>query len=670
MITADALPKNGRWLTAIRWLAAATALLYTLFRFLPFSPQFHNSILDNSWMLALHTAFEHHWQFGRDFIFTYGPWGFLGGGYTPSTFTTSLIVWTLLSLVFWWAGWRMACHLSRHTLISWLWLIGFVTVAGVTVEQSIDVRLVAWSVMLLFLHFFVEDRSITPLQAALAVSFGVLSLMKFSGLIEATIVVAIIATDNVFRQRQFPWVAVLFAASVLLFWVAARQSLGSLAPFLRNSWQITGGYTEAMSKAGETEVQDVLWFLLAALLMVALTGYAAWQRHRYFGLLPITGLGAIVFLTFKQGYVRCDDMHTVKAVLMLLVVGLACLAVTWPVRSGKKSWAGRASLFLLAVLLCFSSSAPVDQYPINEPLAQLARTFDRKSLLAPIKWLSDPGHLRKDYETYLMQIRNIFPVPPVAGNVDVYPWNQAALLAHGLPYHPRPVIQSYSAYTPELAELNAAFLRSNRAASNILFEIRPVDDHFPSLDDGRSWPELLTRYDVADAMGTFVLLKQSATPREYHLQPLGDQPVVFGEPIRLPATNHGRLWAEMEINKSVLGSAVSVLHKPPMLRLAVSLRNGRRLDFRLVPDMARSGFLLSPLINDNESFVALASVDGERDLMGWEVTSLTISAATESGSTRCYQSPMRLRLYQLDYPRPGPKEMPAGSAPIHPPAVQ
>jgi hypothetical protein len=662
MIMVNSPPQNRRWTTAIRWLAGATALIYTLSRFLPVSPQFHNSILDNSWMQALHVAFEQHWQFGRDIVFTYGPWGFLGGGYSPLTFTTAMVLWAMLSLAFWRAGWRMAGHLSHHTQISWVWLIGFVAVAGVPVEQGIDIRLAAGSVLLLLLYFFVEDCCITSIQAWLVVALGLLSLTKFTGLVEATIVVGIIATDNVLRRRQFPWMALLFAASVLFFWVAAGQNPGSLGPFLRNSWRITDGYTEAMSQAGDREAQDAGCFLLAAGFLIAFTGYVAWKQHRYFGILPIAGLGMVIFLAFKQGCVRYDDGHTARAGLTLLVIALACLAATWPALHKEKPWTGVASLFLLAGILFFSCSTFSNWHSKNGLLAQCARTFGVKSILAPATLLCHPESLRQDHETYFRQIREVFPVPPLAGDVDVYPWNQATLLAHGLHYHPRPVIQSYSAYTPELAELNAAFLRSGHAASNILFEVRLVDNRFPSLNDGRSWPELLTRYDVKGTADIFVILKRSAKPREFHLQPFADLPVHFGEPIRLPATSNGPLWAELEINKSVLGFAVSTLYKPPMLTLAVSLRDGRQLDFRLIPGMTRSGFLLSPLIENNRSFVSLAAVDGGRDLTGLEVTAMTISAVTASGSTRCYQSPMRLRLHQLDYPRQDLKEMTAESA--------
>jgi len=662
MMVMDLPHKKRLWATAVHWLAGATALMYALSRFLPLSPQFHNSILDDSWRQALHLAFEQHLQFGRDLVFTYGPWGFLCGGYSPPTFTISVIVWAMLSLVFWRAAGRLARHLSNHPLISWLWLMGFIAVTGISVEQGMDLRLAAWSGLLLLLHFFVEDRSITPIQAGLVVSFGVLSLTKFTGLVEAVIVVAIIAADNVLRQRRFPWLALLFAASVLFFWVAAGQNPGRLGLFLRNSWRITDGYTEAMTQFGDEEARDIGGFLIAAALLVALTGYAAWKRLRYFGTLPIAGLSIILFLTFKQGYVRYDDGHTVRAVLALLAIALACLAVTWPALRREKPWLGVAGLYLLAGILYFSSATFRGWYPKDGLLMQLARTFGARSILAPAKLLRGTDSWQKDDETHLQQIQTAFPVPPLEGNVDVYPWNQAALFAHGLRYHPRPVIQSYSAYTPELVELNAAFLRGDQAASNILFEIQLMDDRFPSLNDGCSWPELLTRYDIKESRGTFLLLKRSPTPRPFQLQPLQDRLVRFGEPIQLPATNHSPLWAEMEINKSFWGSMVSMLYKPPVLTLAVSLRNGQQLRLRLIPGMARSGFLLSPLIKDNASFVALAAAGGGRGLADEEVTSVTLFADTPSGATACYQPSLRLRLFQLDYPRQDLMGMAAESA--------
>ena len=110
------------WGTVVRWLAGASTLLYVFSRFIPSTPVDQYLFIegiDDAWMQVLHAAFHRHWQFGRDIVFTYGPWGFLGRGYDPATYPVAVIAWLLLSLVFWWAGWRLARHLSGHRLFSW-----------------------------------------------------------------------------------------------------------------------------------------------------------------------------------------------------------------------------------------------------------------------------------------------------------------------------------------------------------------------------------------------------------------------------------------------------------------------------------------------------------------------------------------------------------------------
>jgi hypothetical protein len=310
------------------------------------------------------------------------------------------------------------------------------------------------------------------------------------------------------------------------------------------------------------------------------------------------------------------------------------------------------ALCLLIASTLFASSVFNCWLPGDGLWKQLAGTFSIYNLLAPVVG-PYTGYLRSNYEKNLASERKTHPLPPIEGDADLYSYDQTILFAHTLPYQPRPVIQSYSAYTLELAEMNAAHLRTARAASNILFAIQPINDRFPSLDDGRSWPELLTLYDLkgaSDDKGTFLLLSRAAAAREFHLTPLQNTSARFGEPVTLPAATNGPVWVEIEIKKSLAGTVVSTLYKPPVLMLTVSLQDHTERRFRLVPGMAGGGFLLSPLIADTRSFAALAAT-GRHDLAGLEVVSMVISARTGSGSTRCYQSPMAVRFYRLDFPR-------------------
>ena len=119
----------------------------------------------------------------------------------------------------------------------------------------------------------------------------------------------------------------------------------------------------------------------------------------------------------------------------------------------------------------------------------------------------------------------------------------------------------------------------------------------------------------------------------------------------LPSATNSPIWVEIEMNKTLIGTVVTTLYKPPILVLTVSQRDHGRHDFRLVPAMARGGFLLSPVIGDNRAFAELACTNGPASLAGCEVMSMTVSADTPSRSTICYQSPMAVRFYRLDFPR-------------------
>jgi hypothetical protein len=183
------------------------------------------------------------------------------------------------------------------------------------------------------------------------------------------------------------------------------------------------------------------------------------------------------------------------------------------------------------------------------------------------------------------------------------------------------------------------------------------DGRFPSLDDALSWPELLTRYDIkslSNKWGTYLCLSRSPAPREYHLQLLQETNVTLGEPFALPSATNGPIWAEVEINKTVAGDLLSFFYKPTTLLTSVRLADRSQHLCRIVPGIASAGFLLSPYIANNRSFVALAKAD-ESVLSSKAIVSMTIFESEEPGFTFCYQPQIKIRLYRLSFPAQSPK---------------
>ncbi len=257
----------------IQLLVWVLGLLYAASRLIPCHPvSDYASYLpvDDAWAQVMHVAYAQHMQFGRDIVFTYGPWGFLARGYYPPTYLISVVAWAALASVFFCAGWRLARYFTNNQAIVWLWLTGFTALASLPTGDDISNRLTAWGVLLLFLHFFVEEGAFSPLQAALVFTLSWLGLVKFIGLIEGGLLVAVVAADNIVRHRRFPWIIPVWLAGIVFFWLLAAQHPGLLWPFLKNSWEVAEGYTDAMRTGDVFDLRPLIYVLLGA-------GFCFWE---------------------------------------------------------------------------------------------------------------------------------------------------------------------------------------------------------------------------------------------------------------------------------------------------------------------------------------------------------------------------------------------------------
>jgi hypothetical protein len=384
----------------------------------------------------------------------------------------------------------------------------------------------------------------------------------------------------------------------------------------------------------------LLIFVVAGLGFCGLAGVLAISNRAWNGAFFVLGIAGIIFLSFKESYVRNDTSHEMTAVLNLLLITLAFLAVTAPQKK---------ALMPVAILLALLSLAYTD-YP-REILKQSAQTFTPYNLSCPLVNL-DNRKLRDDYEKSQAEQREQTYLPPVSGPADLYSFHQELLFAYGMDYSPRPAIQSYSAFTPDLARMNADWLHTDQAARTIFFGIQALDDRLPAMEDGLSWPELLTRYDIqglSDKFGNYLVLSRSPRPREYRLEPFPPTTVTLGRPFAPPTLTNGLVWAEFDIRKTLAGDLQSFMDKPSVLTADLQLADGSRHRCRIVPGVARAGFLLSPYIKKNQDFLALSRAD-QTLLSGRAVVFLTLRENEQPGSLQCFQPQVNIRFYRLELP--------------------
>jgi hypothetical protein len=617
----------------------------------------------------------HHLDFGNDFIFTYGPWGFSVIPEDPKIFPQAAVIWSAFALAFFAAIVQVVNFVTpdkwKRAVLLMFFIAGMLGIA----DQLPEVRLYSLAWMLFILHFFVDDRGWSPTIIALTICLALAGLTKFSITLMAVPVIGAITLEQIFRRR-LPSYLLVYAISYLLWWLAAGQSIASLGPFLHHSWMIAGGYGQGEGFAGTDEAFDLTMFLISSGLMLAAVGcflikitaqkarsgdavdqmigdVSAARKvktlPREKAILAMAGLAGILWMLLKAGFVRHDN-HIITAAVSLALLAPALVLAIWA-RAGFRGGAVLAALAWV-ISVCFASVSwnkfntdgletllwtPLEEFPARVGLA--------------LRSLGDGSVLRNSREADFQRLQDI-PLPAVDESVDSYSTGQGILIAQGLNYQPRPVMTSYLAYTAALAQLNADYLYGPKAPQTILFRIEPIDNHFPAQEDALSWPVILSHYDVKDASIGWVMLQRLPTPRKFALESIQQTNAPMGQAVSVPASDDP-IWVSIDVHSTIWGKLVSTAYRPTALFFRIKTADGETQTFRLLADEAKAGFLLSPVVADNLSFALLNSPNWKTALGDQAVSAISVSVDTPDGSSAEYDGQIsftfsRLRLDHYD----------------------
>ncbi|HZK81692.1 MAG TPA: hypothetical protein VFC46_11505, partial [Humisphaera sp.] len=202
-----------------------------------------------------------------------------------------------------------------------------------------------------------------------------------------------------------------------------------------------------------------------------------------------------------------------------------------------------------------------------------------------------------------------------------------------------------------------------------LFDVQTIDMRLPPLDDGISWPQLLTRYDVAGLYDSMALLKRAPIARAHTLTPLTSIAGKFGEKISVPATADGPIWAEIDVKLSPRGKLEELFYRPPGLLIEVQMA-GENETYRLIAPIARAGFLLSPMLKTRGEFVSLASTAWREDLKSRVVRRIVISPVgfgKIANVDACFEPEIKIKFSRLEFSHQDLSGIPGWSKRLAPP---
>ena len=330
---------------------------------------------------------------------------------------------------------------------------------------------------------------------------------------------------------------------------------------------------------------------LSLLLLLGILG-VVWIRKTGRSERALAGcalIGLSVLLAWKHGFTR-QPSHDVLFFGLLAVVPFAGAAL-----AGTNAPPNRLGLVLTLVVAGGAVAGGGLDHVANgwEHFADNTRDLVR------------PWSMRQRCQQRYDALATEWDLPRLAAligsdTVDELSCDQGIVLLNRWNYRPRPIFQSYSAYTPCLLADNAAFFRSERAPRFLLVSLLALDDRLPTSEDGPALLEIFRRYRLVAEESDFLLLKRrEKTPEFPPNEVLWEGSVGFYESVQLTELSGSTPFVHVQIDDTRTGRLCKLLFRPPELSLRVRTEDGEETLYRLIPALASTGFLLKPLLRDN-----------------------------------------------------------------------
>jgi len=617
-------PKTDLINSSSKLVLQALLFITAICTFVPFSPIMPREGLDPSWVFGMNQAVAQGLAFGRDLVFTLGPYASIyTKTYHPATDQLMLAGSLYLGLSYGLAIFFVTRHSRWYQVAALL-----VTLAGLMYRPDplffsypLLVGLFCYQSVNAHEEVALSTNSALALTIILFLPFGLYPLIKGSFLILCSTIAILSAVFFVTSRRRRQAIAVVASpiASIFFFWIASGQSASDLTSYFISMSPIVSGYTEAMATSGIR--REIGFYLVAAFFLII----AIFRSDRieiksriFISLVFIVYL----FLSFKGGFVRHDG-HAILPGTSILIASLLFAIVFYSRQT--------------PIILFFSFLAwmYIDSHYFKTSPESISRNIQStysyawnglKNRLYVNKWLET------DFNNSINRLSDKAKFPLFKGSTDIYSYNQSYLIASGNNWNPRPILQSYSAYTPSLALINRKHLLSDKAPDSIIFRVEPIDGRIPSIEDGASWPVLLTYYQPSVLENGFLYLhKKQSSVKVQEETVISNGSYSFGDAVSIPS-EPDPIFTEISIKKSVIGKLVEIFYKPSQLQISINLEDGTTKTYRIIPGMAKSGFLISPLIENTAEFESL--YNGIDSLPRKKVKSISIAPVSDKRQWR------------------------------------
>ena len=595
--------------------------------------------LDPSWVLGINRAHVQGLAMGRDLVWTYGPLGFLSIPNPAGQHMWPAFLYRVLMYLLWCAGLVRLCFwLVTPRRGAWIALL-FGVAAAMDPFLAGD-HLEAASLVLALLILLDESRWKSIELLLLSLLAATAMLVRYNLGVELIAVFLVLALQKGVLRRAIPALVALPAA-ILALYLAETGHITTLGAYFRNGWELATGYSEAMSLPGPAG--DV-FAILAALACLFGTGIWLGRKGGLRFWAALASAAIFAFFLFKNSVTRQDGAHAAP-----FFIKLALISLFFWIGTGTRRMAAVWLVVLQAAFLTTGYIFVERVWPGTSErlLSRLALRGTAALASAYFHWPQTWQRLEAETPQNIRAERLPAPFHEAvgAGTVDAEPWDIAAVVANGWRWQPRPVFQSYAAFTPALDNLNARHIQSPGAADFVLVNWESIDSRHPFFDDPSSWRARLIRYasDYADPRA--LLMRRRSAPALRISEPLGAGALRWNQDAAVPSSTD---WVILhaDVRPTTWGKLRKLLFRLDPIWLHVEFRSGHKERWRVMRPNLETGVLINQLPQDLGDIALLGR--------GCALPDPVVSIRLEADRPQDYQPGIPIRWERLRTPAAPP----------------
>jgi hypothetical protein len=529
--------------------------------------------------------------FGKDIIQNIGPLGFFNN---PTIFTGFLdeikfffnILFTLLVSYF-------ICDLTRGKNI-YLRIFTLICSCFLVNGDTLFYLLIS----LISFHLFLQGEK--KINFIYLFVLGLLSLTKGTFFVLSIFIIIILFCSFIFMRQNILAIKYLatFVFSILLCWIIVNQDIAYFPAFVKNIFIFSAGYNEAMATF-ESKEMFFLGFSSLLILGICLINFIFQNKNHNMMISSFLIIqGGILFIVWKHGFVRADE-HVViffQYIIINYLILLLSLNDIFKINFKKFYTISYILVFFFSFL---GITVTLRSLPTDKLITNFIN-FDKKLFTIinyndffiknKIKLSKEKNKLILD-ETALL-IKN--------KRVGYFGGRQGIAIYNNFNYVNSPAIISFGTPNEELINEDYKFFKDDNIAPEFLiYDLKTIDNRMASSDSSYAQLQILHRYELLNIERQHLILKRKKNQKNLLKKYIKTYKVELNKKINIPDKTLKPMWVSINISKNNIQKLVSFLYKPPQYFIEVEYKNDTKEKFRLIPNMAKSGFMINPSLNNN-----------------------------------------------------------------------